>query len=78
MSYVTIRISAHKKAQLEKIAVTEKRSVQALLLEMVDEYIDRHLETMELLSNPEWAESIRLGKQEMKEGKGISLDELDD
>jgi len=43
------------------------------------EYLEAKKETEELLSNPEWAEMIRRGKDEVKRGvKGKSLDELAD
>jgi hypothetical protein len=50
-----------------------------MLTELIDKYIKRHKETLELLSKPEWLEIIKKGKQEVaKEIKGKSLDELED
>lgn len=40
------------------------------------EYLEAKKETEELLSNPEWAEMIRRGKEEVKRDEGKSLDEL--
>lgn len=63
---------------LKVIASLEKRDIQSILSDLIDEYIERHKETLELLSNPDWAESIRLGKEQLKKGQGKFLDELPD
>jgi len=63
------------------IAGTEKTQTETgvILTEPVDEYIERHEETLELLANPEWVELIGQGKREVEQGvKGRTLDELDD
>jgi hypothetical protein len=53
--------------------------MQTILSELVTEYIERNKETLEILSNPKWAEMIRQGKRELSGGvKGKSLDELED
>jgi PHD/YefM family antitoxin component YafN of YafNO toxin-antitoxin module len=50
-----------------------------MLTELIDKYIKGHQETLELLSKPEWLESIKKGKQDVaQEIKGKSLDELED
>jgi len=57
----------------------EKRSIKDVLTELIDEYVERHRETLELLSRPEWIEVIRKGKEEIAKGvKGKALDELAD
>jgi hypothetical protein len=44
-----------------------------------NEYIERHKETLNLLSNPKWVEVIKKGKKEVaEEVKGKTLDELED
>ena len=46
--------------------------------DLIDEYIDRHRETLDLLSKPEWVELINNGRNEVVQGvRGKSLDELD-
>jgi len=41
--------------------------------------IERHKETLDLLSNTDWVKNIMQGKKEVKERiKGKSLDELED
>ncbi|RJP34454.1 MAG: hypothetical protein C4536_02655 [Actinobacteria bacterium] len=79
MSTVTVRIPEDKRDELKVIASLEKRSIKDVLTELIDEYVERHRETLELLSRPEWIEVIRKGKEEIAKGvKGKALDELAD
>jgi hypothetical protein len=79
MGTVNVRIPEDKRDTLKIIATLEKRDMQEILAELVDEYIERHRETLEILSNPEWVEMIKKGKKEVVEKvKGKSLDELED
>ena len=79
MSTATVRIPEQKRDILKVIASIEKREMKEILSELIDEYINRYKETLDLLSKPEWLEVIEKGKVEIKEGiKGKSLDELED
>jgi len=79
MSSVTIRIPEDKRDILKIIASVEKREMKEILSDLIDEYIDRHRETLDLLSRPDWVEIIKQGKKEVAEGaKGKLLDELED
>ena len=79
MRTATIRIPEHKRDVLKIIASIEKREMKEILSELIDEYIERHKETLEILSKPEWVEAIEKGKAEVAAGiKGKSLDELED
>ena len=79
MRSTTIRISEKKRDTLKIIASIEKREMKEILSELIDEYIERHKETLELLSKPEWLEIIEKGKEEVARGvRGKSLDELED
>ncbi len=52
--------------------------MKEILSDHIDEYIDRHRETLDLLSKPEWVELINKGRPEVLQGvRGKSLDELD-
>ena len=74
----TVRIPAEKRDTLRIIAGIEKVEMKEILTELIDEYIERHRETLELLSRPEWVDVISRGKDEVARGvKGKSLDELD-
>ena len=79
MRTVNVRIPEELRDVLKVIATMEKRDMQTILSELVTEYIQRNKETLEILSNPKWAEMIRQGKTEVSGGvKGKSLDELED
>ena len=79
METTTIRIPKEKRDVLKIIASVERRDMIEIFTELIDEYIERHKETLELLSKPNWVETIRQGKREVEEGvKGKTLDELED
>ena len=78
MATATVRIPAEKRDILKVIASLEKREMKEILSDLIDEYIERHKETLELLSKPEWTVAIAQGKAEVARGKkGKSLDELE-
>ncbi|MGB5161163.1 MAG: hypothetical protein WBP10_02695 [Thermoanaerobaculia bacterium] len=53
--------------------------MKEILTELIDEYIERHQETLDLLSRPDWVEIIARGKEEVETGvEGKGLDELSD
>jgi hypothetical protein len=79
MSTATVRIPEDKRDILKIIASIEKKELKEILSELIDEYVERHKETLELLSKPEWVETIKKGKGEVARGvKGKGIDELED
>jgi len=79
MATATVRIPEEKRDILRIIAGIERTEMKEILSELIDEYIARHQETLDLLSRPEWVDIIARGKQEVAEGvEGKSLDELAD
>ncbi len=79
MPTATGRIPEDKRDILKIIAGIEKRDIGKILTELIDEYIERHRETLELLSKPEWVEIIGQGKEEVSKGiRGKRLHELED
>jgi len=79
MSTATVRIPEDKRDTLKIIASIEKKEIKEILSDLIDEYIERHKETLELLSNPKWVEIIKKGKEEVARGiKGKTLNELED
>jgi predicted transcriptional regulator len=79
MATATVRIPEQKRDILKIIASIEKREMKAILAELIDEYIERHKETLDILSKPEWVDVIEKGRTEIAKGiKGKSLDELED
>lgn len=79
MPTATVRIPEEKRDILRIIAGIEKTEMKEILSDLIDEYIERHKETLDLLSRPEWVEIISRGKQEVDSGiKGKTLEELAD
>ena len=79
MATATVRIPEEKRDILRIIAGIEKTEMKEILSDLIDEYIERHKETLDLLSRPEWVEIITRGKQEVDSGiKGKTLEELAD
>jgi predicted CopG family antitoxin len=79
MSTATVRIPEDKRDILKIIASIEKKEIKEILSELIDDYIERHRETLNLLSRPEWVEIIKKGKEEVAKGiKGKTLNEMED
>ena len=79
MTTVTIPVSENKTETLKIIANIEKRNVEDILSELIEEYIERHNETLELISSHKHAALIKKGKDEVKKAiKGKTLAELED
>jgi hypothetical protein len=79
MATATVRIPAEKRDILRIIAGIEKTEMGEILSGLIDEYIERHKETLDLLSRPEWVDVIARGKQEVANGVGgKKLNELED
>ncbi|WP_444550919.1 hypothetical protein [Candidatus Magnetomonas plexicatena] len=57
----TIMIPEDKQETLGVIANIEKRNINEILSELIDDYIERHKETLEILSQPEWVNAISEG-----------------
>ena len=74
-----MRIPADKRDILKIIAGLERTEIKQILSDLIDEYVERHRETLDLLSKPEWVDAISRGKDEVARGvKGKSLDQLVD
>jgi predicted transcriptional regulator len=71
MSTTTVRIPENKRDTLKIIASVEKRDIKEILSELIDEYIERHKETLEILSRPDWVEAINKGIQASEKGETI-------
>ena len=79
MPTATLRIPEEKRDLLKIIASVERREMKDIIAELIDEYVERHRETLELLSRPEWVEEIHRGKDDVRRGvKGKSLADLAD
>ena len=77
MHTATVRIPEEKRDILKIIAGIEKRDIGKILTDLIDEYIESHRETLDLLSKPEWIEIIGQGKEEVSKGiKGKGLNKI--
>ncbi len=74
----TIRLDEEKARLLRALAGYEGRKINDILNELIDEYIERHKETLELLSIPNFLQECKNGLEEIKKGGGKTLNELDD
>jgi len=75
----TVRIPEEKRDLLKIIAGLEKTEMKDILSDLIDEYVERHRETLDLLSRPDWVEIIIRGKAEVESGaRGRSLADLAD
>ncbi len=71
MPTTTVRIPEEKRDILKIVASVEKRDIKDILTELIDEYLERHKETLEILSRPDWVEAINKGLKASEKGKTI-------
>jgi len=71
MSTTTVRISEEKRDLLKIVASVEKRDIKEILSELIDEYIERHRETLEILSRPDWIDAINQGLKASEKGEVV-------
>jgi len=71
MPTTTVRIPEEKRDTLKIIASVEKRDIKEILTELIDEYVERHRETLEILSRPDWIEAINQGLRASEKGETI-------
>jgi len=73
MATATIRIPEDKKNILKAISSLENKKMNDILVELIDEYVERHKETLELLSIPGLYENLVKSSKEFRKGKGVSI-----
>lgn len=73
MATATIRIPEDKKNLLKAISSLENKKLNDIIVELIDEYIERNRETLDLLSMPGLYEKLIKSSKEFKEGQGVSL-----
>jgi predicted DNA-binding protein len=74
----TVRLPDEKMKLMKAIAGYEGKSLSKIFDSMAEEYISRHMETMELLKIPDFHSECITGLDEIKKGKGRRLSELAD
>jgi predicted transcriptional regulator len=73
METATIRIPEDKKNILKAIASLENRKMNDILVDLIDDFVDRHKETIELLAIPGLHEQVRESSREFRKRKSIPL-----
>lgn len=75
MNTATIRIPEDKKNLLKAISSLENKKMNEIIVDLIDEYVERHKESMELLAVPGLYDQIRRASKEFKEKKTIPLED---
>lgn len=75
MATSTIRIPEEKKNVLKAISSLENKKMNDVIVEMIDEYVERHKETLELLAVPGLYERLKKSSEEFRRGDGVSLED---
>ena len=73
MNTVTIRIPEGKRNILKAISSMENKKLNEIVVELIDEYIERHKETLELLSIPGLYETLMTSSEEFKNERGVKI-----
>ncbi|MDD2716047.1 MAG: hypothetical protein PHW04_09150 [Candidatus Wallbacteria bacterium] len=73
MGNTTIRLPDDKLRMLRAISGYENRPMSRIVEELLDDYLERHKETQEIISCKTSMESIRRGLEDEKSGKMASL-----
>jgi PHD/YefM family antitoxin component YafN of YafNO toxin-antitoxin module len=76
MQTATIRIPEEKKNLLKAAASLENRKMNDVVIDLIDEYIERRKETMELLAVPGLLKTVRAASREFREGKGVPIEDV--
>jgi predicted RNA polymerase sigma factor len=76
METATIRIPEEKKNLLKAVASLENRKMNDILVDLIDEYVERRKETLELLAIPGLLRKVRRAEREFREGKGVPLEDV--
>jgi hypothetical protein len=73
METATIRIPEDKKNLLKAVASLENKKMNDLIVDLIDEYIERRKETLDLMAIPGLYDQIQAASREFNERKTISL-----
>ncbi|NOR21559.1 MAG: ribbon-helix-helix protein, CopG family [Candidatus Aminicenantes bacterium] len=78
MGATTLRLPDEKLRLIRAIAGYENRPMSKIFEELLDEYIDRHRESLELIGVPGFVEECKKGLEEIKKGDGKDINEMVD
>jgi predicted transcriptional regulator len=71
MATTTVRIPESMRDNLKIIASVEKKNIKEILSELINEYLERHKEILEILSRPDWVEAINKGLRASEKGETV-------
>lgn len=78
MGATTLRLPDEKLRLIRAIAGYENRPLSKIFEELLDEYIDKHRESLELIGVPGFVEECKKGLEEIKKGDGKDINEMVD
>jgi predicted DNA-binding protein len=78
MGVTTLRLPDEKLKILRAISGYENRPLSKIFDELVEEYIGRHKETIEILRISNIVKECKEGMEEIKSGKGKNFSDLED
>ena len=78
MGATTLRLPDEKLRLIRAIAGYENRPLSKIFEELLDEYVDRHRESLELIGVPGFVEECKKGLEEIKKGDGKDINEMVD
>ncbi|MBW2039779.1 MAG: hypothetical protein JRI46_09310 [Deltaproteobacteria bacterium] len=73
----TLRLPEGKLRLIRAIAGYENRPLSKIFEELVDEYIERHKESLELIGVPGFVKECHEGLEEIKKGGGKEIGDLE-
>ena len=78
MGATTLRLPEEKLKLIRAIAGYENRPLSNIFEELVDDYIERHKESLELLGIPGFLQESKEGLEEIRKGGGKDINDLED
>ena len=78
MGATTLRLPDEKLRLIRAIAGYENIPLSKIFEELVDEYVNRHRESLELIGVPGFVEECKKGLEEIKRSGGKDINELVD
>ena len=76
METATVRIPEAKKNLLKALASLENRKMNDILVDLIDDYVERRKETLELLAIPGLADQVRASSREFRKRKTVPLKDV--
>lgn len=76
METATIRIPEEKKNLLKAVASLENRKMNDILIDLIDAYVERRKETLELLAIPGLLRKVRQAEREFRKGQYVSMEDV--